>query len=647
MDALIQGDQLRRAGKLPEALTLLQQSTDDLPKDSRAWNALGLAYHASGRLLEAQRAYIRARAEDPNFFEAHYNLGVLFSEQGEWLEVERSFRAFLAVDANRNQVTAWRLLGEAQWHNRAYDQAQHSLAVAAKGDPKNPDVWNLLGLVEVARRHFPEARQNFAYALYLAPHHPSALLNLAVVTQQYPGDKKAAAALYREYLNAVPAAPNAEAIRALIRQLESSPVSPAPTELRRASVESRAATNLTVLMPSLPPVAAASPVVPHPPPTNRAPAKVPGTTVSSTAGFPSINPGATPPLSSSNLPSPATVPSVLPPTSPASASVSSPVTNFIAPPSPVSVPQEVVRVEDNKPLGEAPLVVPPPKTVPMPSRSASDSDSNVSRAPEPMISDRTATTPAPATTNASAPVNPDGGSDRARPGFWQRVNPVRWGNPIKWFSGSSGEPEASGSGTRLTVSPEPIPPPARLKTGSIAGRPVVPSAAVVRRYPRAFPSGLVPGDRSLAENQFAAGSEAYDRGDRAGAVAYYRQAALADPTFFPAQYNLSVVAYSLGDDNSALHAAEAAVLVDPLSVQAHRAFSAALIRAGYPQDAVEELQKWIQLQPRDVDPQLAAAGIYANQLGDSLRARPLYQRVLELSPDHPQAALIKSWLADH
>jgi Tfp pilus assembly protein PilF len=156
---------------------------------------------------------------------------------------------------------------------------------------------------------------------------------------------------------------------------------------------------------------------------------------------------------------------------------------------------------------------------------------------------------------------------------------------------------------------------------------------------------LVAGDRAGAEARFANGSDAWDAGDRSGALASYRQAVAADPTFYPAQYNLAVVAMNLGDTVTAVQAAEASVLSDPLSASAHRIFAAALVQRDFPADAAEELETFLQLQPDDADVHLAVAGLYANKLGEPTRARAHYERVLALRPQHPQAAQVSAWLA--
>ncbi len=651
LNALRRGDELRRSGRLVEAVPLLLHATTDLPNEPRAWNFLGMAYQASGHTLEAQRAYLQALKEDRNFTDAHFNLGLLFADQSEWLEVERSFRAFLAVETNQSQAIAWRYLGEAQWHNHAFDAAQRSLAFAAKLDGRNPDVWNLLGVVEAARRHFPEAKQNLSYAHYLDPRHPAALFNLAVLTQQQLGDRKAAATLFREFLTVAPLAPNAESVRSLIRQLEASPPVPAPVEPRKSADGSRPS-NLNVavhpIVPELPLVSQASPVSPHPPPlVTNMPSARPVQESASTSIAP-IRIDRIANLQSTSYPPPRSIgisnlKAVIPPATMSSPPVVSAHessgtlvsrTNnrddtFILP------PPDVVKINDGPELSAAPALPPPPRSSEFRPPAIASAATSASQVSQPII--RTVD-PHP-TLSPTRPISsggPTSNQNDQKAGLWTRLNPVRWGNPRRWFSDSSEkEPTYVADGP----SPAPIPPPAKL-TATVVLPPKI------RRYQRAYPDGLTPGDRSAAEARFIAGADAWDAGDRQTAVNAYRQAIIADPTYFPAQYNLALAAMAVGDVATALQAGEASSIADPLSSSAHRAFGTALARGSFPADAAEELEKFLQLQPSDADGHLAIAGIYANQLNDPVRARYHYERVLVLRPQHPQLAQIQAWLAN-
>ena len=92
---------------------------------------------------------------------------------------------------------------------------------------------------------------------------------------------------------------------------------------------------------------------------------------------------------------------------------------------------------------------------------------------------------------------------------------------------------------------------------------------------------------------------------------------------------------------------ETNVTVNPQHTATRRNFALALQKSNYVQDATDELEKVIAATPEDPRARLALANLYAQQLDEPARARPHYLKVLELEPQHPQAAAIRSWLANN
>src|SRR5213082_3080472 len=79
--ALLQGERLVREGNYVQAIAKLEQASKFLPRDARAWNHLGVAYHGGGRIDAAAKAYQQALALDRNLAAGHFNLGCLHLEQ--------------------------------------------------------------------------------------------------------------------------------------------------------------------------------------------------------------------------------------------------------------------------------------------------------------------------------------------------------------------------------------------------------------------------------------------------------------------------------------------------------------------------------------------------------------------------------------
>lgn len=624
-EALQRGDQLLEARKPAEAIPLLEVAATDLPGDAQAWNFLGLAYHAVGRRPDALKAYLMALRQDRNLFEAHFNLGSLYFEDGNWAEAERSLRVFLGVEANRNRADAWNLLGQCEAQLRKPEDAERSFTTALKLDSNRADLWTQLGLVQVSRRRQPAARQSFQTAVKVDPSYAPARLNLAVISQQL-GDKTAALQGYRTYLDLAPTAANAGDVRAMVRQLEGG--LPRPV----------AATNAIVTAPI--------------------PAPIPPTTTNSLARAAGLSRPVPVPPRTAATPANATSPLAQRPAietpAPRSVAASDPVTN-LPPPSAkpaVEVKPEVVPVVEGPQLQAARdgvrvasfavpgLVVPPP--APATNRAV----------PPPSVE----TTPAP-TESKSSIVDTGSVDPSKKPGFWGKVNPVRWGNPVRWFKADGKTEKAP---TPLATAPRPelvrptnavavrAPAPVVIRSNPpVAVAVVTAPPPVVPRYTPRGPASLLPGDRTAAEAQFSAALAAYDRKEMSSAVALYQRATELDPTFFPARHNLGWAALELGDLSRALLAGEAAVQLDPGSAAAQRLFAVALQRANYPADAAQHLEALIALEPKDAAAHFTLAGVYARQLGQVAKARVQYLRTLELSPKHPQETAIRVWLANH
>jgi len=73
----------------------------------------------------------------------------------------------------------------------------------------------------------------------------------------------------------------------------------------------------------------------------------------------------------------------------------------------------------------------------------------------------------------------------------------------------------------------------------------------------------------------------------------------------------------------------------------------ALRRANYPLDAVNELKTLTEESPNEARAYLALGNLYSQILNKPDLAIANYQRVLELSPQHPQAPQIRAWLSQH
>src|SRR5437867_5151739 len=216
--ALLQGERLMHEGNYAQAVQQLELATHLLPKEARAWNHLGLAYHGAGRFSDAIRAYQQALALDRNLAVGHFNLGSLYLDQSNLPSAVLELPSYTGLQPNA--AGGWVKLGTAQLRARQPDAGEKSFRQALKLNPHLPEAWNGLGLVQVQRRRYEEAAQQFKAALHEQRGYTAALLNLAIVAHLYLNNRAFALQKYREYLALQPPPPNRDAVQRIASQLD-------------------------------------------------------------------------------------------------------------------------------------------------------------------------------------------------------------------------------------------------------------------------------------------------------------------------------------------------------------------------------------------------------------------------------------------
>jgi len=228
----------------------------------------------------------------------------------------------------------------------------------------------------------------------------------------------------------------------------------------------------------------------------------------------------------------------------------------------------------------------------------------------------------------------------ARRGFFQRVNPL---NLFRGAKRTQAPPTQLAAGGALTGGETAQ----NASTGveSASGVPLPSASGEARSYAYRSPSQPVPGNRPAAERALAQGVKAYEARQWPEAVRAYRSAALLDPSFYKAHYDLGLAATKTGNLPVALAAYEDALAVDPTSRDARYNLALVLKQSNYIADAVKELEKLLVINPDETRAHLALGNLYAQQLHRPDKARPHYLKVLEEEPRHPQARDIRFWLA--
>jgi len=538
--ALLEGKRLLSQGKAAEAIAPLQNAALLLSTNANAWNYLGLACHAAGQPTEAVQDYQKALSLNPNLVEAHYNLGCLLLEQGNFVGAQNELTAYTL--SRPRDINGWLRLGSAQFRGRESAAAERSYSQALHINTQIPEAWNALGLIQMQRGRAYDASKDFTAAIQFQSDYAPAVLNLAIVNHLYLGNRRGALELYQSYL-AINSASNKDSVAATARALDQE-LNPPPAVVK--------------VTPQ--PAPAPAPVS-HPAPVAVAPA-------------PSR---------------PVVKPVIIPP---------APTRVVSTPPAPAPAP--VVVAQNN----------PPP---------ASTQTSSAQTA---------------------APATPETTEDTPHKN-WPTVTPLPPEPSVK--NPAADAPKVTDyppAAVTAPVAPTPAPTPAPAPAPQPKFKPIP-------RYAYHSPAKPASGNRALAETPFALGLDEQESGHMAEALQAFRAATMADPAFFKAYYNLAWTAYALKQWPVALGAYENALAIDPDSSDARYNFALTLKQAGYPIDAVNELQKLLPQRANDASVHLLLANLYAQQLDAPSMARPQYLVVLQLEPNHPQSTQIRYWLAEN
>ncbi len=632
--ALLLGDKYVRQGDYPKALRYLGRAAVVIPERPEVWNLQGLAYHGSQQPQRAAEAYQRALRIDRNFPPAHFNLGVLLFEQDRINDAITELTAYTNLKPDDDQ--GWSRLGAALIRARRTDEAERALTQALKLNAKNADAHNSMGLVHIQRKRPREAVQAFNTALQAQPGFSSALLNQAIVAQQYFGNNGIALERYRAYLNSKPNAKAAAAVQLAIRQIEQ-PAVEAPPPVALADLTTN--TGLSALLRSnLALQAERARATSISAPTNLA------------AQLPRTNP-------------------------PAAGQIALTKTNIPAPVATQHLAQAAQLALHPQPALQTPPTNPPPTvaSVPPPKTTTAAADElepplqvevvKVTQEPELPAAkdlDSATSTPSTATSNSrttaiNSQSNPNTAEEKPllaprKKADEKRGLLARLKDPAHWFEKEGPKMTAIPQATPIPPAPTPTAPPAAPTDQTIAraAPPAEPTPPpVIPRYQYRSASPPAKGNRPLAQNLFAQAGNAYQQRQYGEAMKLYRQAVTADPTYFEAAYNLGLLAYQNKDVPLALAANEQAVALKPTSTDARYNFALTLREARYPIDAANELRELLNTSPNEARAHLALANLYAQQLDEHALARTHYQRFLDLAPNHGDAPAVRQWLVIH
>jgi Flp pilus assembly protein TadD len=155
---------------------LLENTSDASPPACAQRFQRALRYQANNQKLEAAREYLQALEIRPTFFEAAFNLGVLFQQMGQNSDAIGCYRH--ALQCRPDLATAWGNLGVALRDTGHEEDALESFRRSLTLCPNEPQVLNNLGNTLLARNRYEEAIERFSAAARLAPSDAGIRLNL-------------------------------------------------------------------------------------------------------------------------------------------------------------------------------------------------------------------------------------------------------------------------------------------------------------------------------------------------------------------------------------------------------------------------------------------------------------------------------------
>jgi len=130
----------------------------------------GVQFNEQGDLSKAATAFRKALSLDPDFVEAHTNLGNVLKEQGKWKVAEKSYRRALALLPDNALLLS--NLGNALYHQNNLDEALKTLEQAINLDPGYALAQHNLGSVLMGMNNRDKAIECFKKAYQLMPETP-------------------------------------------------------------------------------------------------------------------------------------------------------------------------------------------------------------------------------------------------------------------------------------------------------------------------------------------------------------------------------------------------------------------------------------------------------------------------------------------
>jgi choline-sulfatase len=196
-DAIVLGDNLRFAGRLTEAVAVLERAARENPRFPQPWLSLAEVHIKEHRNAEAAAAYEHVLTLTPDHIEALRGLGDIALLEGRPDAAESRYARLLAIDpADAGAVTK---MGVLRMRAGRADEAIALFRKAIEREPADGEALLYLAGALSSTSHPAEALPFFERALAAGPRTSMALNGLAL-TRLAVGDRAGAAAALGESL---------------------------------------------------------------------------------------------------------------------------------------------------------------------------------------------------------------------------------------------------------------------------------------------------------------------------------------------------------------------------------------------------------------------------------------------------------------
>ncbi|MBC92142.1 MAG: hypothetical protein CMM38_00695 [Rhodospirillaceae bacterium] len=168
-----------RAGRLSEANNIYRLILDKLPNQPVALNLNGVILHQSGNSISAINQIKKAIESNPNYVDAHLNLGTVLMDLNRFEEASECFS--LATNIDPNHSIAFNNLGNAKFKMYQYEDAVVDYEKAIALDPLCIEAYTNMGVLFKEEGELETALKYIQKAININPENINSLNNYGAI----------------------------------------------------------------------------------------------------------------------------------------------------------------------------------------------------------------------------------------------------------------------------------------------------------------------------------------------------------------------------------------------------------------------------------------------------------------------------------